>query len=106
MSGDPGVNPGEALATVNDGAAYSGPLLVNGPDGAAEHGEGEVGFVERAEQRTVLELLLDVGVDITGGQTGGGEVEGGVPGVWWRNEGNIPPKREVFEKFGTVKVGT
>ena len=100
----PAIDPGEALAAVDDGAADGGPLLVDSSDGAAEHLEGEVGLVEGAEQRTVLELLLDVGVDVTGGQAGRRQIEGGMPGIWWRGEGNVPAKRKVLEKLWAIEV--
>ena len=105
MSRDPAVDPSEALAAVNDSTAGGGSLLVDCSDGAAEHLEREVGFIEGAEQRTVLEFLQDVGVNITGGQAGRGKVEGCVSGIWARREGNVPAVGKVFEELWAVEVG-
>ena len=106
MGRDPGVDSSETLATVNDGAADRGPFLVHSSNGAAVDTEGEISFIEGAEQRAILELLLDVGVNITGGQAGGGKVEGCVTGVWRRDEGDVEAKDETFEKLRAIKVGT
>ena len=47
---------------------------------------------------------MDVGVDVTGGQAGRREIEGGMPGIWRGDEGNIPAKREALEKFWAIEV--
>ena len=105
MSRDPRVDSSEALAAVNDGAADCRPFLVDSSNGATIDTEGEVVFFEGAKQGAILELLLDVGVNVAGGQAGGGEVESCVTGVWWRDEGNIEPIDEAFEELWAVKVG-
>ena len=105
MGRDPGVDSSETLATVNDGAADRRPFLVDSSNGAAIDSEGEIVLLEGAEQRAILELLLDVGVNVAGGQAGGGKVEGCVTGIWRRDEGDIEAKDETFEKLRAIKVG-
>ena len=104
VGGDPAIDAGETLAAVDDGTTDGGSFFFHGPNGATEDLEGEVGFIEGAEQRTILELLLDVCVDISGGQAGGRKIEGGVARFWWRGEGNVPAEHEVFEEFRAVEV--
>ena len=105
MSRDPRVDSSEALAAVNDGAADCRPFLVDSSNGAAIDTEGEVVFLEGAKQCAILELLLDVGVNVAGGQAGGGKVESCVTGVWWRDEGNVESIDKAFEELWAVKVG-
>ena len=101
----PGVDSGEALTAVNDSPAKVRAGLLDGTNGAAEHGEREAGFVEWAEESTELQLLLDVGGDITGGQSSRGKVGFGVARLGRRHEGDVPAKSEVLEEGFCIKVG-
>ena len=49
--------------------------------------------------------MLDVNIDIIGGEVGGGEVELGVARVGLRYEGYVPTENKALEELGSVKVG-
>ena len=93
------------MTTVDNGAAKIRARLFDRSNGAAKHGERETGLVKWSEESAELQLLLDVGGDIAGGQTGGGEVGFGVARLGRRSEGDVPAKREVLEEGISVEVG-
>ena len=105
MRGDPGVDSGEALAAIDDGAANVRVGFCDGSNWAAEHGERKVCLLKWSEKGAVAEFLLDVDIHVLPGEVGGGEVGCSMARIRWGQERDVPAKCEVPEDLWAVEVG-